>query len=329
MDMAQGYEQLSHEERDKISEMTSAGESVRTIAHTLRRSPSTISRELRRNASAVQQVYLSHLAQERALKRKREAARRPRLKDKQVVDYVREKITMDWSPEQIAGRIGQDLPGASISHEAIYQYLYHSETAGRKELIFHLRRAHRKRKPKWGARKKHNIKIPNRISIRERPASVETRLDFGHWEGDSLICRRSASALNTLIERKSRYALLTKLSQKSAELTSRAVIQKLRNLPLKSRRTLTLDNGTENSRHEDITRSLGTKCYFADPYASWQRGSNENLNGLVRWYFPKRTDFNIISEKQVARVETLLNNRPRKCLGYKTPAEIAGVALLR
>lgn len=327
--MVRGYEQLGLDERNKISEMTAAGERVREIARALQRSPSTISRELRRNSSAVHQVYLSHLAHERAIKRKREAAQRPRLKDKQVVDYVREKITMDWSPEQIAGRIGQDLPEVSISHEAIYQYLYHPETEGRQELIDHLRRAHRKRKPKGGARRKHKTKIPNRISIEERPASVETRRYFGHWEGDSLICRKSASALNTLIELKSRYAILTKLPHKSAEQTSRAIIQKFRNLPLKARRTLTLDNGPENARHEDITRSLGTQCYFADPFASWQRGSNENLNGLIRWYFPKRTDFNIISDEQIARVEALLNNRPRKCLGYKTPAEIACVALLR
>jgi len=327
--MAHRYEQLSLEERDMINEMKVMGESVRATARALQRSPSTISRELRRNAAGSPQIYLSHLAQTQAMKRKREAARRPRLKDRRVVEYVREKLTLDWSPEQIAGRIGQDLPGASISYEAIYQYIYHPETEGRIELIHHLRRTHRLRKPKWGARKKHKTKIPNRISINERPASVETRRWFGHWEGDSLICRRSTSALNTLIERKSRFAILTKLPHKTAEQTSRAVIQKLRLLPRKARRTLTLDNGPENARHGDITRALGTQCYFADSYASWQRGSNENLNGLVRWYFPKRTDFNIISEEQVARVEALLNNRPRKCLGYKTPAEIARVALLR
>lgn len=329
MVMGQGYKQLSLEERDTITEMTARGENVRAIARTLQRSPSTISRELQRNSSAAFQIYLSHRAQARAMHRKREAAQRPRLKDGRVVDYVRGRLVMDWSPEQIAGRIGQDLPGASISHEAIYQYLYHPETEGRKDLIHHLRRAHRIRRPKWAARKKHKTKIPNRISIAERPASVETRRCFGHWEGDSIICRRSASALNTLVERKSRYAILTKLPHRSAELTSQAVIQKLRHLPPNARRTLTLDNGMENTRHEDITRALGTQCYFADPYASWQRGSNENLNGLVRWYFPKRTDFNIISEEQVARVEALLNNRPRKCLGYKTPAEIARVALPR
>lgn len=327
--MAHRYEQLSFEERDVINVMKAAGESVRTIARALQRAPSTISRELRRNVSGGTQLYLSHRAQTQAMRRKREAAQRPRLKDQRVAAYVRNKLALDWSPEQIAGRIGQDLPGASISYEAIYQYLYHPETEGRTELIYHLRRAHRLRKPKWGARKKHKTKIPNRISINERPTSVETRRGFGHWEGDSLICRKSTSALNTLIERKSRYAILTKLQHKTAEQTSRAVIQKLQSLPRKARRTLTLDNGPENARHEDITRALGTRCYFADSYASWQRGSNENLNGLVRCYFPKRTDFNIISEEQIARVEALLNNRPRKCLGYKTPAEIARVALLR
>ena len=227
------------------------------------------------------------------------------------------------SPELIAGRIGLEHSGLSISHEAIYQYIYHPKTEGRAELIGHLVRGHRKRKPKGIGRRERKTKIPNRIPLEARPQSVETRHRFGHWEGDSLVSRKSLAALNSLVERKSRLLLLTRLERKSAELTTDAVILRLQELPEKARRTLTLDNGTENAQHEAITEAIGMQCYFARPYASWQRGTNESVNGLVRRYFPKGTDFSKITDEQVAKVESLINNRPRKCLGYKTPLEVA------
>ena len=142
-----------------------------------------------------------------------------------------------------------------------------------------------------------------------------------------MVSRKSLAALNSLVERKSRLLLLTRLERKTAEQTSDAVIQRLQGLPDGARRTLTLDNGTENSRHEDISKAIGTRCYFARPYASWQRGSNEQVNGLVRRYFPKGTDFGKITDEQVARVESIINNRPRKCLGYKTPLEVASASV--
>ena len=161
----------------------------------------------------------------------------------------------------------------------------------------------------------------------ERPVSADNRSRYGHWEGDSLVSRKSLAALSSLVERKSRLLLLTRLDRKTAAQTTDAVVQRLQGLPEKARRTLTLDNGTENSGHEDITRAIGIRCYFADPYASWQRGANEQVNGMVRRYFPKGTDFSKITDEQVAWVESRINNRPRKCLGYKTPSEIATVAL--
>jgi IS30 family transposase len=184
-------------------------------------------------------------------------------------------------------------------------------------------RGHRKRKSKGIGRKERKTKIPNRIPIEERPVSVESRSRFGHWEGDSLVSRKSLAALNSLVERKSRLLFLSRLERKSAELTKDAVLQRLQGLPEKARRTLTLDNGTENAQHEAITDAIGMQCYFARPYASWQRGTNESVNGLVRRYFPKGTDFSKITDVQVAKVESLINNRPRKCLGYKTPLEVA------
>jgi len=325
--MERRYKQLSLEDRDRITEMKAGGLSLRAIAGELGRSPSTIAREVGRNSSPAYALYMSHRAHDRAARRKREAAGRPRLKDKETADYVREKLSMGWSPEQIAGRIGIDRPGLSISPEAIYQFIYHRETEGREELIRCLRRGHRKRKAKGVGRKERRTKIPNRVPIEERPASVEARSRFGHWEGDSMVSRKSLAALNSLVERKSRLLFITRLPRKSAGRTSEAVIRRLGGLPERARRTLTLDNGTENARHEEITGAIGTRCFFARPYASWQRGTNEHMNGLVRWYFPKGTDFGKITDVQVARVESLINNRPRKCLGYKTPLEVAAVAL--
>ncbi len=321
--MGKGYKQLSLEERDRITEMKSLGHTVTEIAETIGRSKSTLSRELRRNSTPAYKVYLSHRAHERAVTRKQEAGSRPRLKNEQVVTYVREKLEQGLSPELIAGRIGLEHSGLGISHEAIYQYIYHPKTEGRAELIGHLVRGHRKRKSKGIGRKERKTKIPNRIPIEQRPLSVEKRSRFGHWEGDSLVSRKSLAVLNSLIERKSRLLFLTRLKRKSAELTKDAVIWRLQDLPEQAIRTLTLDNGSENSQHEMITEAIGMQCYFARPYASWQRGTNESVNGLVRRYFPKGTDFSKITDDQVAKVESLINNRPRKCLGYKTPLEVA------
>ena len=321
--MEKRYKHMSLEERDRVAEMKSFGHTVTEIAEALGRSKSTLSRELRRNATPAYKVYLSHRAHERAVTRKQEAGSRPRLKDEETVSYVRDKLEQGLSPELIAGRIGLEHAGLSISHEAIYQYIYHPKTEGRAELIGHLVRGHRKRKSKGIGRKERKTKIPNRIPIDQRPVSVESRSRFGHWEGDSLVSRKSLAALNSLVERKSRLLLLTRLERKSAELTKDAVLQRLQWLPEKARRTLTLDNGSENAQHEAITKAIGMQCYFARPYASWQRGTNESVNGLVRRYFPKGTDFSKITAEQVEKVELIINNRPRKCLGYKTPLEVA------
>jgi IS30 family transposase len=297
--------------------------SVREMARALGRSPSTVSRELQRNASPEYRFYLSQRAESRAAARRKRASRRPRLKHSRILSYVRAKLARGWSPEQIAGRIGLEQPGWAISHEAIYQYIYHPQTEGRQELIRCLRRAHGRRKPRNLGRRERRTKIPHRIAIDCRPASVNNRRQFGHWEGDSLVSRKSAVALNTLVERNTRLLLLTRLDRKTAEATSQAVVSRLEGWPRDARRTLTLDNGTENARHEGITASLGLRCYFAHPYASWERGTCEHTNGLVRWYLPKGTDFRTITEEQSAQIEARINNRPGKCLGFRTPIEVA------
>lgn len=321
--MPKEYHHLTEAERETIQLLLDMGRSPNDIGQALGRDRSTIYREISRNASPEYKRYLIHRAQRRSEERRKQASKRRRLKNDLIEDYVRTKLGLGWSPEQISGRLPIDHPGQSISHEAIYQFIYHKNTPNREKLIECLRRAHRKRKSKAMGRKHRKTKIPNRVPIEQRPQSVEAREQFGHWEGDSLVSRKSPAALNSLTERKSRLLLLTKLPRKEAGLTAKAVISRLGGLPQEARRTLTLDNGTENADHQVITSAIGVNCYFANPYHSWERGTSENTNGLVRWYLPKGTDFSNISHQQVSHIENLINNRPRKCLGFKTPLEVA------
>src|SRR5512135_3151526 len=321
--MPKPYKHLSQEERELIANMLSGGSSLGDIAKAVGRNKGTISRELKRNCPPERRRYVPCRAHARACERKTNANKHERLKNNLVRQYVKDGLTKGWSPEQISGRIRIDYPGQSINHETIYQYIYHPQNPNRLEMIQLLRRTHKKRRNRSIGRKVRRTTIPNRIPIDDRPKSVESRRHYGHWEGDSLISRKSKEALNTLVERKSRLVLITKLSRKSADETNRAVIDRLKKLPSKGRQTLTLDNGTENAKHEQLSAELGIKCYFARPYASWERGSNENANDLISWYLPKGTDFRTITPEQIDRVEYLLNSRPRKCLGYRTPLEVA------
>jgi IS30 family transposase len=322
--MGTNYCHLSLGERERINCMLYESRTVSEIALALGRHKSTISRELHRNASPECRYYLAHRAQERTECRRGAASQRPRLKNDLTREYVLDKLQNHyWSPEAIAGRIELDHPGLSLSHEAIYQYIYDRNTPNRSELILCLRRTHRKRRPQGPGRKERKTKIPNRISIEHRPKAVADRRQFGHWEGDTMVSRRSPAALYSLVERKSRLLLLTKLDRRGANETNAAVISRLGMLPDHARRTLTLDNGTEHAGHEKITQAIGTRCYFCHPYASYERGGNENANGLVRWYLPKGTDFSNVSDEQIAQVELAINSRPRKCLGFRTSMEVA------
>ena len=321
--MPKPYKQLTQSEREYIANLLSEGFSLGDIAKALDRNKSTISRELARNSAPERQRYTPCRAHARACERKTSANTHERLKNDFIRQYVKEGLEKGWSPEQISGRVRIDHPGNFINHEAIYQYIYHPQNPQRLEMINLLRRAHKKRRNKGIGRKVRKTKIPNRIPIDARPKSIENRNRYGHWEGDSIVSRKSKAALNTLTERKSRLVLITKLSRKGAAETNQAIINRLKKLPAGGRQTLTLDNGTENAKHEQLSARLGIKCFFAHPYSSWERGTNEHLNGLIRWYLPKGTDFSKIAPEQIAQIEYLLNSRPRKCLGYKTPLEVA------
>lgn len=320
--MSKNYVHLTEAERELIATMHWEGKGPSEIARTIGRDKGTISREIRRNESPGYSCYTPCQAQKRSDQRKLTARHsRPMLKNKKIQQYVRRKLKLNWSPEIIAGRLKEN--GQSISHEAIYQFIYHRDTPDREQLISQLCHAHRKRRIKGKGRKVRKTKIPNRVSIDARPKAVDHRKQVGHWEGDTLISRKSKAALHSMTERVTRLLRLSKLESKSAAETNRAVAKALKNLPAKAKRTLTLDNGTENASHEELTKTLGIKCYFADPYAAWQRGSNEQINGLIRRYLPKGTDFSKIDKDQIKKIEKLINNRPRKCLGFKTPLEVA------
>ena len=326
--MAKQYEHLTTAEREEISILRSQGISFKNIGIAIGRHKSTISRELSMNSSVSYGCYRAHRAVQRAAARRSAASQRKRLKNDKICAFVREKLSEDWTPELIAGRLLVDHPGLTISPEAIYQYIYAKDTPDRDKLIAGLPRQHRKRKAKGNGRKSKKIIIPSPVSIDFRPLSVEGRVEIGHWESDSMVSSQTKVALNTLVERTCRLTYITKLARKTSELTSAAIIRRLKHHPPEARKTMTFDNGTENAGHQDITSAIKIQCYFAHPYHSWERGSNEQVNGLIRRYLPKGTDFSMITDQRIKEIENKLNNRPRKCLGFKTPFEAASLVAL-
>lgn len=327
--MGTNYKQLSSRERDQIAVLVARGRSRREIAKTLDRSPATISRELRRNGAPVYKVYLPHKAEERAMKRRIKSVCHERLRDRDVRNYVLRKLRLRWSPELIAATVPEKYPGRSISHEAIYQFIYESPIGKERNLKEFLVKAHRIRK-RSGYRQGHaKSHIPNRNGIENRPVEAATRTQEGHWESDTIVSSKSTAAMAAMLERKSRFLRLGKLESKTSDNFKSAINRRLSHYPEHMRRTMTYDNGTENALHEQVNAKLGTRSYFCAPYHSWEKGSVENAIGLVRIFFPKGTDFATVTRKQVKRVEYLLNTRPRKCLDYRTPAEVfkQGVAL--
>lgn len=322
------YQQLTIREREKIQLGLWQGKSVRQTAFELGRAPSTISRELKRNFPCQRMVYKPRLAHQRAQETIKKRGQRPRLKSPVIRNYVKDKlVNEDWSPEQIAGTLPMKHSGWAISHEAIYQYIYAQYTReGYGHCIGEDLRIYLKRKHKVRKRKKIPFKeekgIKNRISIDERPVIVDERIELGHWEGDSIVSRKSLTGLNTLVERVSGLVKISKIINGTGVETTRVVTNRLKRVPRAMKKSLTVDNGGENAGHQEIAKSLGMNVYFAHTYHSWERGTNENTNGLIRHYFPKGTDFATIPDERIKEVEKKLNTRPRKRLGYKTPQEV-------
>jgi transposase, IS30 family len=322
------FKHFSIEDREKIQELLWQNTSIRIIAKVISRSVSSVSREINRNVPDNRRIYRPRLANDRAIEKRKSRGRKLRLKNGFIRRYVVTNLKTGLSPEQISGRLHLEYPNESISHEAIYRFIYNQvHRDGRGELKKHhhdlrkyLRRRH-KRRGQRGMRSVQRIFRPKGPSIDERPREVGRRNIVGHWEGDSIVSKKSKVGLNTLVERKTGLVFITKIRNSTAEVTKDVVVERLSVLPPTLRKTITSDNGHENSLY-DLTQSLlGILWYFAHPYHSWERGTNENTNGLVRWYFPKGTDFATIPDESIKAVETALNNRPRKRLGWRTPLE--------
>lgn len=327
------YKHFSVEEREKIQQGLWEKKSYREIARDLGRSVSSISREVRRVLPAETRRYSPRLANVQALENRKRRGREDHLKNAFIREYVVTHLKRRWSPEQIAGRLRVDHPGFRISHEAIYQFIYDGVSRAnslpyirKEDLRIFLKRRHRLR-THHGARHAWRMARAEVPSIDIRPHIVEERSRIGDWEGDTVESVGHKPGINTLVERRSGLVCITKLFGKTARDTSAAVAQRLGEIPSHLRLTLTVDNGSENSDWKYIQETSHTKMFFAHAYHSWERGTNENTNGLIRHYFPKKTDFTMISEMELSHVEQELNARPRKRLGWRTPEEVFRVAL--
>jgi len=313
------YQHLNKEERFYIWNALRTGGSQKDVSATLGRHPSTISREIRRNTARQAKMYTFHWALELVKWRKqRTADTKYRKLSPELTLKIEQLIQQYLSPEQVSGYLKQPHH-LSISHETIYRYIY-SDKARHSRLKPFLRQGNKRRRKRYGSGARAS-KIPNRVCITERPQVVERKTRIGDWECDTVIGKDRKSVLVTVVDRASLYTCCSRVYSRSAKVVSQAIIRLLKQHKSKVE-TLTFDNGSEFVHHEKIARSLDAKTYFAHPYSSWERGINENTNGLLRQYFPKKTDFRQVSCKQVKDAVESLNNRPRKTRHYLTPNQL-------
>lgn len=330
--MAKERTKLSKQERLRLYDQRGKGKGIREIARELGRPPSTISRELSRNSVIVQEfgyedIYkLTDIIQTEADDRRRKASSRPRLKNDLIRQFVINELKDKRPPWQIGERLKERYPEQSISAQAIYEWIKTEAPELRRYLV--------RAKVRWqlkGPRRGYKPRKPKsqKLYIDERPEIVNRRKRYGDWEGDTVVSKQSKNCLLTLVERKSRFAILVTLSRCTKELVKNAIIASLKDYPAQLRRSITLDNGSENFEYDEISKALNTPVFFCHPYASYERGSNENTNGFVRRYFPKHTDFRNVSQKDADYVQELRNSGPMKCLNNKTPAKVFYAALER
>lgn len=318
------YTHLSARERMGLFYMHQSGYSLRAIGRRLGRSHTTLSRELERNARPLKDsCYCDWYAQRKATERRQLPRYQKCYQHESLRVYVNDKLALGWSPDIIANRIKQDFArqhSLRVSPETIYQWIYRDAAQGG-ALYKLLVRSHKKRKKQFKYGQCRGL-IPNRVDISERPEAIDRRQRYGHWEGDTMVGGKQQGRIVTHVERKARYTLARLTPDGTANAFNHASEHCYSKIPAQYRRTLTLDNGSENAQHEQLSNKLGIQIYFAQPYASWERGTNENTNGLIRRYFPKGTNFLNITQNQLDKVIRLLNHRPRKCLNYRTPFEV-------
>jgi IS30 family transposase len=310
------YKQLTHKERYQIYALIKEGFNYSQIAKNIGVNKSTISREIKRNSKS-KNTYHPDSASIEAFVRHKNKTKFIKI-DKTVEKWIRKFLKLDWTPEQISGRL-KEIRIANITHEAIYQYIYKNKANGGR-LYLHLVRKMKKYQKRDGQYNSRGL-IVNRVSISKRPKIVDKKIRIGDWEVDTIIGKYHQGAIVTIVDRKSKFTLMRILPTKEAIGVSNAIIELL--YPVRQfTHTITSDNGKEFTLHENISKSLNTDFYFCDPYSSWQRGLNENTNGLIRRYIPKRTEFENISKNEIMMIQNCLNHRPRKALGYKTPFEV-------
>ncbi len=320
------YHHLELEEREKLYWLQGQGISLRAIAKILGRSPASLSRELKRNQLLTKGlekgsgIYLPCRAEEKAQKRAVLQRSQASWKGPKVLTYISEKLKLGWSPETIAGRISLDHPELHIVHETIYRIIYEKQNKKCK-LWTKLPLARKKRMKKLGRRVHREGRISEAVSIDFRPSHIQTREDVGHWETDNVIGKISDDiVLSVSVERKTRLTIMT-LIGRSADAKASALFQRFSPLPKDLRKTFRTDNGKENTRHKQISSSLSMPVYFCHAYASWEKGSVENMNGRIRHFLPKHQSLDGITRQTVAQIEWKLNTTPRKCLNWKTPLE--------
>jgi IS30 family transposase len=314
---------LALTEREEISRGVMAGLSVRSIARTLGRPPCTVSRELRRNGGA--RAYRASAADQAAWQRAQRPKRCKLAKNPVLARVVAEKLQLEWSPHQVAGWLKRTYPldeTHQVSHETIYRTLFiQARGALKKELLQHLRRTRGMRRSRHHTQKTPDHgRITETVSIRERPPEAEDRAVPGHWEGDLFFGSKN-SQIATLVERQTRYLMLVRAADKNSETVINALIKQAHKLPRELYKSLTWDRGSEMAEHKRFSLATDVKVYFCDPQQPWQRGSNENTNGLLRQYFPKGMDLSGINQNRLNAVARRLNERPRETLNFETPAE--------
>ncbi len=313
---------LTEEERDRIAVLHARGIGIREIGRLLERDHASISRELKRNrfGEGYNAIHAQHVSEER----KSHAGKRHPLKDTHTYGYVLAKLKEGWSPEQIAGRLALEQGEHVVCHETIYRFIY-TKALKEDRLWEYLPRKQKHRRKQHG-RKAQRSRIHQRVSIHARPARINNRSELGHWEGDTVEGKGHKEGIHTEVERVSRYLLAQKVPAITSEETIIVQKEMFSQLPEHLRRSTTLDNGKENHLHMQL-EELSMKTYFADPYSSWQRGTNENTNGLVRRYLPKKTAFTTLTKEELDDIVWEINNRPRKVLQYKKPIEILSGAI--
>jgi transposase, IS30 family len=304
---------LTLEERDRIAQLRHQGADQKEIAQSVGRCPSTISRELRRNRTGG--AYHAAQAQREAERRRRERPLTRKMEDPEINEAVRVGLAHEWAPAQIAGRMRQQDSDRHVSPQTIYTWIRQDEDREYWESFL-------RRRGKRPYRRKKATTTGDAARIDQRPEVIEQRLRLGDFEGDTVLGPAGTGGLATLVDRKSRFTIVVKVQSKNADHVHAKIKQRLKVLDGERRRSITFDNGTEFARCHRLEKHLGMELYFADPGCPYQRGTNENTNGLIRQYFPKGTDFRDISHDEVREVEILLNHRPRACLGFRTPAEV-------